>query len=270
MEYVFYADVFWLQNTLMHTVILLILARARKRTIRKSLWKAFIIAAIGGLIETLFLCKINNYQLFMFFSFLIMIPVMVLLFLKKYEMKYVVQNVLLCYAITIGLGGILIAVENLFDIFQIPFLMAVIGFFIAEGIFRNLYSIVAKQKKVFSIKLQHESLEVVCDGFWDSGNLLVDPYQKRPVHIIDKKLAEKLLSNKKNYIGVIPFQALGTECGIVEVYEIEKMVIYDLKKEYIRKQALIAIAKEALFEGKEYQMIIHSTIFDFDKNWEGN
>ncbi len=262
MEYVFYADVFWLQNSLMNGIVLLIAARLRKRLFLHSFWKAFLIAALGGMGETILLCITSNYRLFLVLSHVIVIPCMVFAFFGKSHMKLFLQNIILCYAFTFFLGGVITTLENTFRIHQIPILTVIFGIILAEGLIRYSYRIIKKQKKIFPVKLRHGDSEVSCDGFWDSGNLLVEPYQKRPVHIVSKDIKERLSLEDKDYIGVIPFRTLGMEYGSIEIFQIDHLFVYEMKKLYAKEQIVVAVANDELFLGKSYRMIFHSAIFE--------
>ncbi len=69
-------------------------------------------------------------------------------------------------------------------------------------------------------------------GFVDSGNSLKDPIFHRPVILIDQKGAKKLHFSPKNFpekFALVPYRAVGTDCGLLESVRIDK-VIFEKKE----------------------------------------
>ena len=52
-------------------------------------------------------------------------------------------------------------------------------------------------------------------GYWDSGNQLRDPYDHRPVCILSRHMAAKILNPKKDRVHFIPYCSLGQKEGLL-------------------------------------------------------
>lgn len=119
---------------------------------------------------------------------------------------------------------------------------------------------------LFPVKLQHKGVEQKLMSYWDSGNQLQDPYTGKPVCIVDKEIGEILLGTQiKEFdyvMGVryIPFRSLGETEGLLAVYDVDRMQIFSGEKKQEITKAVIGLADKALFENKEYKMILHASM----------
>lgn len=95
----------------------------------------------------------------------------------------------------------------------------------------------------------------------DSGNGLIDPISRCPVSIVEAqalKSYESIL--KPENFRAIPFHSVGKEKGVLDAYFIEKMEIKGEGEDIVVQNPIIAITKDAVSAGKEYQMILHPQI----------
>ena len=91
-------------------------------------------------------------------------------------------------------------------------------------------------------------------GYWDSGNQLRDPYNHRPVCILSRHMAAKILNPKKDRVHFIPYCSLGQKEGLLPVTEIACIKIQNGRHEVEIRPAAVGIANEGLLEGKEYDI----------------
>lgn len=262
MNHVFYADIFWLQNSLMNGIILLIAGRARKIPYARSLVRVLAIAAAGGAAETGLLLLTGSYRLYLLLSHILVMPVMVFAAFGKSGIKVFIQNIFLCYGVAVLLGGCVEAVENTAGILRLSFFAGVLGAVLAEFFFRYFYRRGKEQKRLFPMELQNGEYHVWCDGLLDSGNLLREPVQKLPVHIVSPGIMQKLHVEKENCMGVIPFRALGTADGILEIYRIDGISIMENGAQNWSHPAVLAKAEDGLFTRKQYQIIVNPAILE--------
>lgn len=68
--------------------------------------------------------------------------------------------------------------------------------------------------QLFPVTLVHRGHAMETMGYWDSGNQLRDPYNHRPVCILSKKVAAKILNPKKDRVHFIPYCSLGQKEGL--------------------------------------------------------
>jgi len=85
----------------------------------------------------------------------------------------------------------------------------------------------------------------------DTGNRLTDPYVHAPVHIAAKSVVERLMPDGKG-CRLLPFSTVGAMDGLMEVWTIDAMEWAGGRIEHV----VIGAAGDALFEGKDYRMIL--------------
>ena len=108
--------------------------------------------------------------------------------------------------------------------------------------------------------LVYEDRSVPLSAYYDTGNLLTDPYTKLPVSIVSIQIADRLFQEEKPAVRLIPYQSVGEENGLLEAYTIDKMLIYKGKRKQIVQPAVVGLAKERLFAGGEYQIILNGQL----------
>ena len=116
--------------------------------------------------------------------------------------------------------------------------------------------------QLFPVTLVHRGHAMETMGYWDSGNQLRDPYNHRPVCILSKKVAAKILNPKKDRVHFIPYCSLGQKEGLLPVTEITCIKIQNGRHEVEIRPATVGIANEGLLEGKEYDMILHASMLE--------
>lgn len=85
----------------------------------------------------------------------------------------------------------------------------------------------------------------------DTGNRLMDPYVHAPVNILAESAAQVLLPVQES-CRLVPFSSVGDTAGLLRVWTIDAMEWEKGRQE----RAVIGVADDALFENKEYQLIL--------------
>ncbi len=262
MDYIFYADIFWLQNSLMNGIILLIAEGIRKVPYRKCAVRVFLVSGIGSLAEIGLLLWIRNYRLFLWISYLAVLPVLVFLTFGRTRPKEFFQNSLLCCGIALLLGGTVPAAENLTGFRRLSLLVGLLFCLFAGAFFRFVYRIVCEQKRLFAVELKNGGYRVRCEGLMDSGNLLREPEKHLPVHIVSPDVMERLHVGENSRMGAVLFHSLGKSDGILELYRIDGISVIGPKTEKQSQPAVIAKAQEGLLRNRRYQMILNEGIME--------
>ena len=128
------------------------------------------------------------------------------------------------------------------------------------------------KKGIFQVELICLDKKVQVKGFYDSGNRLKDPYTGKGVHIVSEQLIRKfkiqeirtqnMETNPEEIKRVyIPYQSLGNEAGLLEVYYIDELVIDGEKERIYIHNCPLGVTKDNLFEGKEYEIILNEEVF---------
>lgn len=121
-------------------------------------------------------------------------------------------------------------------------------------------------ERIFRVDVVHHGKRWELNGYWDSGNLLQDPYNGKPVNILQANLAEQIFSEKSDYMRLIPYCSLGNANGLLSVYNAEKMYIYKGNERLEIESAVIGVAGKGLLEGKEYDVILQASILEGTKS----
>lgn len=270
MWYIFYADVYFIQNFMMKaTVLYLALYCSRMRakiSAVSTIWKIGIASFVGTLVEIIGLLFLGNYSIYVVLVFFIQIPFMTGFVLGK-EKKRSLHIMLNGYFFMILVNGVLEALWNYFGeygSFLFFLLFSCSTVVVAVRIWRNYNQM---QKGIFSVELLHGGNRIQEKALYDSGNHLKDPYTGDGVHIISGTTADKLgigrkeMTNVDSYPVYVPFQALGIEKGVLEVYYIEALIVEGEKGRITIQNCPLGVTKENLFEGKNYQIILNEEVF---------
>ena len=251
--YVFYADVFLVQNLLMD-VIALTAANLFLRK-RAKMWRLFLAAVMGSLLGLCLLLMLKDYLLYCVFTHFFFNTAMVGLafgrmkkreFLKTWAVTYIA--VLLCGGGIEWMGGM--GIGSLFGIL----LVIVTVSFLLEG-HRNFGS------HLFKAQLLKDGRKMLLAAYWDSGNQLRDIYTGKPVCILSgRKFTEFFGENAK--VRYIPFASLGEKQGIIPVTDADELVISHGKHTIRIAQAAIGAAEDGLLEKKEYDLILHASLHE--------
>lgn len=124
--------------------------------------------------------------------------------------------------------------------------------------------------KIHNVKIDFGVFVIEAKGLVDTGNVLYDPFCKKPVHIIEKSclmtsgddgdIYEKLLpaceSLKLHYI---PFNSVGCRGGCMPVIMAEMLYI-DAEKCICIESVPIGISETKLSSDGMYQMLINSEV----------
>ena len=260
--YIFYADIYFLQNFIIKIAVLSLALRVNKvyfvQNTRKGILRIAIASFLGTIVEIAGLMLGNSYTIFLALVHLLEIPCMVCFVLGK-ERKKLLQVIVSGYFFIMVINGMLEIFWNWFGqsgayLFLLCAACAAVGIGVRVWLHQQ-----QMKKGIFPVELIHKQRTIVTYGFYDSGNHLKDPYTGKGVHIVSEKLIAQLsLQNEETVY--VPYQSLGNMQGLIKVYYLEHIRI---QKEQIfveRENVPIGIAEENLFQNKKYQVILHEEV----------
>ena len=257
MKYELYIDVFFFVNCFMDFIALTLTKMfLHKKGKILSLLFTSMLASAASLGLFLALSSYSLYQLFIHF---LVNPLMLLLCFRPKGKREFLMEWAVSYLVFLLLGGIMqwLYVEVLKGQ---GFLLCVS---VAGGIFLILQCFLEHHakviEKIYPVKVFMEGKEIELKGYYDSGNLLTDPFLKEPVSIVSRKEIVSILP-KDSKIRLIPFSSLGAENGLLPVCTVEKMIVYQKKSKIEIKPAGLGIGREELFTNREYQLILNEKI----------
>ena len=262
MRYIFYVDVYFMQNFIIKIAVLYLSLWCNKlsshvATIR-GLGKIVLAALLGTITEILGLLWSSSYDVFILCVHLLEVPLMMRFVLGK-ERRKLLPIILSGYFFIMVINGFLEILWNQFGekgsyLFYLIFscVVIIVGFRIWKNYTRM-------EKGIFHVELIHKGSMITTHGFYDSGNRLIDPYTGNGVHIISEQLL-KCLDLQEETAVLVPYQALGKK-GIIEVYYIDELMIEGEKGRIIRQKSPLGVTKDNLFEGKKYEVILNEEVF---------
>lgn len=264
MRYIFYADVYFIQNFMIKVAVLYLALSCNKINFEvmrvKGVGKIGIASFMGTVIEIIGLLFSESYALFVLLVHLLEIPFMTWIVLGKNQ-RQMVRVIVSGYFFTMLINSILEVFWNQFGE-QGSYLLyllfscgvAVVG----VRIWKNYYQI---QKGIFLVQLIHKGTQFSVYGFYDSGNCLKDPYTGKGVHIISEQMIGKLavlgIENKV----YIPYKALGSDMALLEVFYVDELIIEGEKQRIRIPNCPLGVTKDNLFEEKKYEMILNEEVF---------
>lgn len=187
-------------------------------------------------------------------------PAMVFFCFGKSRVKAFLEETAATYLVTLFLGGVMQLEQNLLDTDGIFWAQAALAAVLLAQTTRYLNGRKQFGENLYPVAIFHRGKKIGLCGYWDSGNQLTDPYNGRAVSILGKEAAERLIDEKRDLPRLIPYRSLGENGGLIAVVRLECMQIYDGKNVVEIKPFEAGIANAGLFEGKEYELILHASL----------
>lgn len=257
-KYIFYADVYFVQNFVIKAGILWLTIKTMKIPLTKPVIRSVGIAGIGTIIEIAGLFFIPNYQVMILLNHLVLIPgMMLLLYWKKWDACR--KGILWGYFFALLMNGI---VEFYWILFGSGWLYPLLVLFACVSVIIGTCHIMKRwrmKKGVYPINLHCRHIIWSTKGYYDTGNCLKDPYTGKGVHIISRTLCGRLHLMEEGKV-CIPYQSMGNPKGLMDVYYIDGMEIYKDSGWVKLERVPIGVAEESLFAGKCYEMILNEEV----------
>ena len=263
MSYIFYADVYFLQNLLIKIAVLYLSLYCNKKRIEitriRGLLKLCLVAGMGTIIEIAGLLMITSYNMFVIGVHLFEVPFMVWLVLRK-EKQRRIKVIIAGYFFTMIINGILEILWNQYGehgsyLFYLIFSCGTV--IVGVRIWCN-YS--QMKKGIYRVEISDKGRLYQTNAFYDSGNQLRDPYTGKGVQIVSIRLLERFQRERGEPV-YIPYQALGNDTGMLEVYYIDELIIEGECERITIQNCPMGVTKDNLFEGKNYEIILNEEVF---------
>lgn len=113
-----------------------------------------------------------------------------------------------------------------------------------------------RKKNYYQVTLYYRGRTEHVTALLDTGNHLYEPVTHKPVHVITYD-ACKYLCESISAIIYIPYHSLGTKDGMIPGVFLDAMEIEQDGQMTRIERPLVAISKESLSPGGEYQMLLH-------------
>ncbi len=255
MNYEFYADVFFLTNFYLDFLAVYMVGRILNQ--KKKVLRYLICCALGSLAGCILFLVFQNYDLYLLCVHFIVNPGMV--FGCFFPAKKGIYGKAFClmYFVILLLGG---SMEWLYVTIAGRRYYELCLLFTSVPVLLFLYILRRKNKSVqtfYSVLLEHGEKKVTFIALYDTGNRLIDPYIKKPVHIISEEIWEALGGKQDFATRLIPFSSVGCKQGMLEAFGIDRIKIKADEKIYEISPAILAVAGQEIFANRAYQMILN-------------
>ncbi|MGN0348136.1 MAG: sigma-E processing peptidase SpoIIGA [Roseburia sp.] len=256
--YVFYVDLFLVQNFFMDFVALSGANFFLKRHLR--IGRLFAVSLAASMAGLLCLLVFKNFVLYRMVVHVLINTLMILLGFGRCNLRQFLENWGVTYLAILVLGGILNALLASGFVPNQFFLQILLAAALGYGILLYLM-----QKKTFSdnlylvtLRKDRRCMEVM--AYWDTGNQLYDPYTGQAVSVLSNTKARDFFDGRRDRVRYVPYCSLGEQRGLLPVISIDELILFDGKQEIHMHQMAIGIAGEELLEKKEYDLILHGSM----------
>lgn len=153
--------------------------------------------------------------------------------------------------------------QIIFSIWEPPVLLAAVLAYTAIDILINKRrECMVLEECRTEITLEDQGDRWKLTGLVDTGNHLTEPLTGRPVSILDWQEAEKMqrfrrIQQEENGYLYIPFHSVGTEKGWMMGMVVDAMCIKYQGEEIRISHPVLAVSREKLSPGDQYQMIVN-------------
>lgn len=250
MYYEFYIDQFFVE----HLLIGCLLMRLAVKLTRMDVPRMRILAAglVNAAVMTLAVCAGSAWW---YFAGLLLAGAV--LFAGKTR-SVRLQGFLALLFVTVGFGG---ALEGLLNLFGLPVLAgAVLALALIEaaGAYRERCRIELERSVEVELTFLERTLRIC--GIIDTGNQLQEPLTGRPVSIVEERAVRELLGDgweARRGFYMIPYHSLGKDKGWMKGVSIDRMVVGTGERASVVAKPVLALYHGKISAGKAYRMILH-------------
>ena len=252
MYYEIYLDFYFLENLFTDCAMLVLTAEMlRQNWNRKSIFLAGFLESVVSCILLFFSVKnmvlIRSCQTGMAFF-------MIRMGLGKKKCRDLFLEVSVFYLISFCFGGAVLAVAGAKKLPVFP--VKAVLFLILRLALQILWKEKNRQEHIYDAEVFRKGKSSRVKALYDTGNRLREPYQKRPVNIIEYDAVKELLTGDQK-IFLIPYRTVNGGGKMFTGLTFDRMRISKGRKTEIYEHPVIALAKEKLSSDDSYQMILH-------------
>ena len=205
-------------------------------------------------------------------SFLLSMIVMSVFTFRSYkgaQIKVILEKMLIA---TLLLGGLLtfllklLPKERLFSRFLWVLALGAVCYVVT----RHLIKKPEEESIMCKVSLEEGCKRMTVNALLDTGNSLVEPISSKPVAVLEEAVFKELFEGKEpRGYRIIPYHSVGKTNGILEGYLLTRMIVelQGVQKEC--REVYVAVSKEGILSGKEYQMILNPGVLKEERGKVG-
>lgn len=255
MNYEFYADVFFLTNFYLDFLAVYAVSEILQQ--KKKLLRYLLCCAFSSLAGCLLFLSLENYDFYLLCVHFILNPGMTFFCFFPVKKGIYVKAFCLTYFVILLLGG---GMEWVYVTIADRHYYEFCLFFMAAPVMVFLFILRRKRKNVqrfYCVRIEHGERSVDLYALYDTGNGLMDPYVKEPVHIVSEGAYEALGGSGAFSTRLIPFFTVGCKNGMMRAFTVERLRMKEGEIEYEISPAVLAVAEDEVFQNRAYQMILN-------------
>ncbi len=294
---VVYAEYVFLENFIMNYIILSLTGKFAKYPTKRT--KLILASSLGALYAFIIFFP-SLYFLFSILMKIACSMLIIILSFTPYRFKDFFRLIGIFYLITLVFGGAGFALfyftsfngivsNGIFYMTNISikniFISCGIGYILIQFCWGYIQKQLSKEKILMNVRIKINDEIVDLKGIVDTGNSLTDPISKYPVIIVEYNAIKSLLpvelkdiflnnhvfnfeqvveqlvdSNWITRFRIIPYQALGTENGMLVGFKPDNVLIHDDKHNRDIKEIIVAIYHKKLSKTGDYMALLHPDI----------
>ncbi len=255
MNYELYVDVWFLTNFTMDSAALWIAGKLMKQRIRA--FRLFLGSFAGTVVSMLLFFIWDDYTWYQICVHFLVNPGMVFLCYRSRKKKEFLGQCAVTYLAFILLGG---AMEWMMQngAEGVQLIWYLLGALLLLAALEKVLGFLKREKEtIYDLLLITGEGNISVKGFYDTGNLLMDPLVGRPVHIIKKEILKEQILQGKLPVRLIPYHSLGQESGLLEAVTLEGMYIMRENHPLYLKKPVFGMAEERLFQNDRCDVILN-------------
>ena len=265
MYYKIYPDVIFIANLLIDYTILSVSCRLCKIT---TTYAKLAVSAIVGAVWSVIMAFVRGGNIPALFCTYLCVPAVMLYIAGcRGHVREWIYRYAAFMSVSVIMGGIMgLLREKSADTFA-AFAAVVLFAQAACPLLRYLSGYVKRRNLLYSVRIELDGRSVDVMGLYDTGNSLADPYNGKPVCIVENKAVKDLLQTGGTGSGVrlIPYRSIGKSHGLMKLVTVDSMII-----EYEGRQLRCRHPELALYEGRlsgagDYSMILNTASLDKNK-----
>lgn len=257
MYYEFYLDVYFLENLFMDLLIIRIAGKILRQPFRISRWLlAGLIGAFGACMLVIMPLGRSVPVTLLGSGVLGILMVKAGFGIKK---KMLFKGILVLYLTAFVLGGIF---QMLFPYLPIPVIVTGgISFLVLVWLLDCCKKMKSKTQEIYQVTLSLKGKTATVQALRDTGNRLKEPYSGRPVSVSDYLSLKELIDGSAGVM-LIPYHSVGKSSGLLPGITFDYMIIAREDMPVRIEHPVIAVSKEPVSTGGEYQMILNPVLIE--------
>lgn len=274
MEYRIYLDVLFFWNFVLDSLILIQTQQlfSSGRQALRTTWAGRLAAAASGGLGSCFLTVL--YGLPFFLKVLLFFPGLSLWMVwigfrksRKGGKKQFWKQYFVFLGDTFLLGGLVLFLQYRFRLSTAP--SVAFAACLSEAGILISRRLRWEKTHIYPVCLTYQGRQIQTQGFYDTGNHLVCPWNQKGVHVVNeaclwegstKDGCQASVPELAEGFFYVPFSSVGKEGGLLKATQADVLQVFFEEGELRIEKPIVALGAASLFCGQPYEILLHSGI----------